>query len=192
MSDDEDVYYAGVKGMKWGVRKDRPGGPGYSERKTKAKNKKRKKDPNRDLKRELDRERIKSKIEAERKKRETVSKEDLKSSVERLRLEREYKKLTAKEHSAGRQFMNDVLKTAGRAAATAFVAAAITKGLNQGSSKIFDTAKNAKTGKFNTKLRPTPSSNRPKSTKIKFDRDVGKFFDVTTGTTYDLYTRVNR
>ena len=105
---DELMHY-GVKGMKWGVRKQRPTS-GRRKGKTNA---------------QRIYERItgkdKAKTTSTKPKRRSVSEmsdEELRSAISRMQMERTYTQLTAKEVSKGRKFVQDVMYNSAKNVAT--------------------------------------------------------------------------
>lgn len=87
---DKDAVQAGVKGMKWGVRKDRPSS---GSKRT-------------------------SKKSLVKKEISEMSDEDLRKRINRLQMEVQLGNLTAKPKSAGRKFVQQVLYDAGKQVAT--------------------------------------------------------------------------
>ena len=92
----DNIYlqHHGVKGMKWGVRKDKRGSGRTATRK-------RKESPD---------DKVKKMSDAE-----------LRQRLNRIQMERQYKQLTTKETSAGRKFVTGILVTAATAVATSYV-----------------------------------------------------------------------
>lgn len=88
------LQHHGVKGMKWGVRKDKRGSGRIATRKRK----------------ESPEDKVKKMSDAE-----------LRQRLNRIQMERQYKQLTAKETSAGRKFVTSILVTAATAVATSYV-----------------------------------------------------------------------
>lgn len=88
------LQHHGVKGMKWGVRKDKRGSGRTATRKRK----------------ESPEDKVKKMSDAE-----------LRQRLNRIQMERQYKQLTAKETSAGRKFVTSILVTAATAVATSYV-----------------------------------------------------------------------
>lgn len=118
---DNIMYHHGIKGMKWGVRRNpsqlsRARGSSESdadktvktERKTAAKN------------------------------RRTMSDADLKKRIERLKLEREFKSLTEEDIAPGRKFTSEVLSTAGKRALTVAATGAVAYAMKTAMTKEFD------------------------------------------------------
>jgi len=107
------VHY-GIPGMKWGKRSARTATkspPNYSQD-------------------------HKTKSALKKKKISEMSNAELKSLNERLNLEKNYKDLTKTEKTAGQKFVNNVLTSAGKTVATAFVAKAMTSATNAALKKV--------------------------------------------------------
>lgn len=126
--DNEDhLSHHGVKGMKWGIRRNRKKSSSSS---SKSADKQIKKDRKNDLK-----------------KRRTMSNDELRKRIERLKLEREYKSLTKEDIEPGRKFVSDFMSSAGKKTLTVAAAgglaylgkAAMTKRFNpeEAASYIF-------------------------------------------------------
>lgn len=111
------LCHHGVKGMKWGVRKDR------SKSSKTSSNKKEKKKTNR----------IASVIKGSSKKKsiKKLSDEELQRKVRRLQLEKQYRDLKRDEVSAGRKIVGDILKTSGKMVGTQLATYAAGKAINK-------------------------------------------------------------
>jgi hypothetical protein len=92
---DDFLAHYGVKGMKWGIRKDRSSTTGRRSEKS-------------DDRKTVDRLQRES-----RKKSRTLSNQELKLVNERLRLESEYRKLNPTTRERGKKRTQEVLTTAG-------------------------------------------------------------------------------
>lgn len=121
-----DIIHYGVKGMKWGVRKQRPPSQGR-KKKTNAQ-------------RVLDKITAKKqktfeprKVENNTKRRRIsdLSDEELRKVINRMEMERKYSQLTAKEVSKGRKFANEVLYNSAKATATTYTTKAMTKAIEK-------------------------------------------------------------
>ena len=117
-----ETYYLkhhGVKGMKWGVRKDRK-----RFKRSRAE-------------RDADKEaRQKMKLDAEN--RRLLSDEELDRKISRIKKEKELKKLTDEEVSPGKTIAKGILIAGGTAAATTIVAGTIKYGVKVAMTKKFD------------------------------------------------------
>ena len=121
---DETAYleHYGVKGMKWGVRKNRP-----------SSGKKRRKGP------------VQININVGRKSNKKDSKEGIKgltdqellARVNRLNLEKRYRELSSPQKSAGKQFVTDVISQSGKEVAKKYV----TKGMDKSVEALINKAK---------------------------------------------------
>ena len=119
MENDEFLYHHGVKGMKWGVRKDRVK---TSIKKRHAQNKQLRS--------------IKKKRRQADRLRSTLSDKELNSRVKRLEKEERLHNLTKNNVNSGRSEANKILKRAGTTIATAALVGAGTYVLSQGSGKV--------------------------------------------------------
>lgn len=95
---DDFLTHYGVKGMKWGVRKDRSS----SGR------------PRRTRREEAARKDRRSAVQ----RRRTISEAELRKRIDRLKLEKQLKDLTAEDLNPGRAFARSVLSSSGRRIAT--------------------------------------------------------------------------
>lgn len=96
---DDFLAHYGVKGMRWGVRKDRrsSGRPRRSRREEAARRDRR----------------------SAAKRRRTISEAELRQRIDRLKLEKQLKDLTNADLNPGRAFAGSVLSQSGRRIATA-------------------------------------------------------------------------
>lgn len=118
LENDELMHY-GVKGMKWGVRKDR--GSSSSKGRTGRKKSSKNNAFNTMLKKRKKRKTQKAAAEAaERAKHKSVyemSDEELRSAIKRMELERDYKKLVVQNNpnaDRGKKFVTEVLEASGK------------------------------------------------------------------------------
>lgn len=116
MENDVLVHY-GILGMKWGVRRS-------PEQLSRARGRTKSDNEHEDYKRSHTKKSTK-----------TMSDAELRNRINRLQMERQYKQLTAKEISAGKKFVNDVLRESAKQVASKYVSKGITK--------LFDEAINA-------------------------------------------------
>lgn len=122
----ENVIHYGVKGMKWGVRKQRPTFSGKRKGKTNAQ-----RIYERVTKKKTTTEKVKPAAAPRRKKASEMSDDELRSVISRMQLERTYNQLTTKEISKGRKFVNDVLYNSAKATATTYTTKAMTKAIEK-------------------------------------------------------------
>lgn len=121
-----DVIHYGVKGMKWGVRKQRPSSQGR-KKKTNAQRifdritgkKQKTSEPKR------------AESSTKRRRASDLSDEELRKVINRMEMERKYSQLTAKEVSKGRKFVNEVLYNSAKATATTYTTKAMTKAIEK-------------------------------------------------------------
>lgn len=100
--DDKSLYHFGVKGMRWGVRRSHS---------------------------QLGQE---GKIRSDSKKNheiKSMSDQELRNRLNRLQMEKQYIQLTQKEKSAGRKFIENVLKNAAQQTASKYVSKYMDKGV---------------------------------------------------------------
>ena len=121
--DNNELQHHGIKGMKWGVRRTDAQlarargsvGPKTQQSKPAAKEEPSKKATSTPAKKSSG----------------DMTNAELKARIERIKLERELTQLTAKEKSAGRKFVEDVLVNAGKQALTSFISGKMTDMLNK-------------------------------------------------------------
>ena len=110
--DNEVLLHYGVKGMKWGVRRyQKEDGSLTSEGKKRYQNNKTSEQQAASEKQKI----------SDMKNRGTLSEDELRQKIKRLELERDLKNLTQSEITPGRKFVQDVMKDAGKKAATSIV-----------------------------------------------------------------------
>lgn len=114
---DEFIKHYGVKGMKWGVRKDRG-------RVTTGSKKTRKQQASEREMRRADNN------------RRVISTPELESRIRRIKLERELKKLTEQELDPGKTFAKAIMSQAGRKV----LSAAVAGGMAYGAKQVFEKA----------------------------------------------------
>ena len=100
LKENSQLAHAGVKGMKWGVRKS---AKSTTSSKSTPKATKPQKEKAKDL-----------------------SDTELRARINRLQMEQQYKQMTNSQKSAGQKFVTDVLQTAAKTAATQLATKAIT------------------------------------------------------------------
>lgn len=115
-----ELTHHGIKGMRWGVRRSkaqlaRAGGSSAKSSPTTAKK----------VVGDGEKTDYKPRLKAEE-----LSDRELKARIQRIENEKKYNQLTAKEKSAGRKFVEDVLVNAGKQALTSFVNKQMTNALN--------------------------------------------------------------
>ena len=107
--DNKELQHHGVKGMRWGFRKkSSEGGSSSKSKRTKT---------HEDYTNAHSKTKVKS-----------MSNAELKARINRLQMEKQYSQLTAKEKSAGRKFVGNVLAASATAVATGYA----TKYMKQG------------------------------------------------------------
>lgn len=120
------IKHYGVKGMKWGVRKQRPTSSGARKGKTNAqriyekvtgKNKKQAAPP--------------KAVSTKRTKVSEMSDEELRKVISRMQMERQYAQLTQREVNKGRKFVQEVLYNSARTTATTYATKAMTKAIEK-------------------------------------------------------------
>lgn len=119
---DNQLQHAGVKGMKWGVRRyQNKDGTLTPLGKQRAANKEKKRAMKNDSKN-----------------RKTLSDADIKKKIERLKLEKTLKELTQEEVTPGKKFVSDIMSSAGKKALTAVATGAILYGVKAAMTKKFN------------------------------------------------------
>lgn len=102
MDQEDYLCHHGVKGMKWGVRKDRRG-TSFTSRLTRKKTQNQNKVSNKQTSKKTTKVSIKKLSDAE-----------LQSKIRRLQLEKQYRDLKKDEVSPGRKLVGEILKTSGK------------------------------------------------------------------------------
>lgn len=120
------IAHYGVKGMKWGVRKQRPTSSGKRKGKTNAQ-----RIYERITKKKESPAKPKPAVSSRKKRASEMSDEELRSVINRMQMERTYAQLTSKEVSKGRKFVNDVLYNSAKATATTYTTKAMTKAIEK-------------------------------------------------------------
>ena len=119
---DNIIEHAGVRGMRWGVRKDaKTSATGESSgdsgsKKPSASEEAAKTSGSRNAAKKA-------------KTTDVLSNKEMQDAITRMNLEQQYSKLTAKPKSAGKQFALNILKTTATMAATAVINQAVTQQL---------------------------------------------------------------
>lgn len=122
-----ELRHAGVKGMKWGVRRyQNKDGTLTPEGKQRAANKEKKRAMKNDAKN-----------------RKTLSDTDIKKKIERLKLEKQLKDLTEEEVAPGRKYVKGIMATVGTTVVTSMVAGAVKYGFKAAMTRKFDLAEAA-------------------------------------------------
>lgn len=117
---DQILAHAGVRGMRWGVRKkresssDSDGGEGSTKRGSKSEDAVSAKNLVRKAKKDSP---------------DSLSNKEMKAAIERMNLEQQYSKLTTPPESAGKKFVKGILKGTATMAATAVINQAVTRQL---------------------------------------------------------------
>ena len=126
MYTENELYHHGVKGMKWGVRKNRNSAGRNSGVKRKTKR----------------HQSANSKKVASRKKdyknRRTMSDKELQQKIERLKMEKTFKELTKEDISPGRNYAQQILAAAGKKTLTVAAAGAMAYGVKVAMTKEFN------------------------------------------------------
>lgn len=110
LTHEEYLAHYGVKGMKWGVRKDRRN-PVSTIRSAHSKAKAKETSKRSSERREID------KIRTSKKKAKYMTDDELKKSINRLNLEAQYNRLSFEVYSPGKKFVKDFLLRTGNKAA---------------------------------------------------------------------------
>lgn len=97
--DDKSLYHFGVKGMRWGVRRSQSQ-LGQTE-----------------------------KLRSDSKEISSMSDQELRNRINRLQMEKQYTQLTQKEKSAGRKFIESVLKNTAQQTASNYILKYMDKGV---------------------------------------------------------------
>lgn len=97
--DDKSLCHFGVKGMRWGVRRSQS---------------------------QLGQT---GQLRSDSKEIESMSDQELRNRINRLQMERQYTQLTQKEKSAGRKFVESVLKNAAQQTASKYISKYMDKGV---------------------------------------------------------------
>ena len=120
--DNNELQHHGIKGMRWGVRRTdaqlaraRGASPAKQTAKPAAKEEPAKK----------------AATSSSGKSSAELTNAELRARIDRIKMERELAQLTAKQKSAGRKFVEDVLVNAGKRALTTFVADKLTDTLTK-------------------------------------------------------------
>lgn len=114
------LSHAGVKGMKWGIRRfqNKDGSLTPEGKKRYGEHTSDESDTHDDYKKART-----------AKSMATMSNKELRDVIERINLEKQYKQVTQKEKSAGAKFVNDVLVNASKQVATQYAATYMKKGV---------------------------------------------------------------
>lgn len=145
-SADDVLEHYGIMGMKWGRRKDDPGGPGYGdESKGKTASEFRKK-ASEQAKKVANRTALAAKAANTRRFDEKDPRQfddaELERRIQRLQKEQKYREMNSSSIDRGRVIAGNVLKTAGVAAATALITAGMIYAGKAGTFKGLAKAKN--------------------------------------------------
>lgn len=122
----ESIMHYGVKGMKWGVRKQRPTSSGKRKGKTRIQSIR-----DRVFKKKSSTKEVKVENPSQRKRASEMSDDELRRVINRMQMERAYSQLTAKEISKGRKFVNDVLYASTKTVATQYTTKAMMKAVEK-------------------------------------------------------------
>lgn len=117
----ELMYHHGIKGMKWGVRRN-PDQLARARGNTKS---------------SADSEE-KSNRKTAVKNRRTLSDADLKKRIERLKMEKEFKNLTEEDIAPGKKFVSNVMSSAGTKVLTIAAAGAMSYAVKAAMTKEFN------------------------------------------------------
>lgn len=113
ISQEAYLEHYGVKGMKWGVRKDRES---LSSRVSRARRERQKKEAAKRSPERREVDKIRSK-----KKAKYMTDAELKTAINRLNLETQYNRLSLEVYSPGKKFTKDFLTRSGNKSADAIV-----------------------------------------------------------------------
>ncbi len=120
----DEIAHHGVKGMKWGVRKDRYSQTGSRKKSANAKQKESRKRASAN--------------------RRSLSDKDLDQMINRLEKEKKLKNLVADDVSPGRKFINGIMSDAGKRGLTTVATGAVVYGVKVGLEKNFNPLEAAK------------------------------------------------
>lgn len=126
------LSHAGIKGMKWGIRRYQNKDGSYTPAGKKRRRQQEAETEHEDYKKAHSKTSVKS-----------MSDKELREVNNRLQMEEQYSRLTEKKKSAGRKFVTGVLVAAGTSVATAFA----TKYMKQGAEYVIGKAGKAVKGK---------------------------------------------
>lgn len=118
-----ELYHFGIKGMRWGVRRNRSSGSTSSKKKTKGMS-------------SDEKARIARKNDV--KNRRTLSDADIEKKIRRLRSEQELKRLTEQDLNPGRKAVSDILASGGKKVLTAAAAGTMAYAVKVAMTKDFD------------------------------------------------------
>lgn len=144
-----ELAHHGIKGMRWGVRRS-------EAQLARARGSSAPSAPKKKIVGEGDKTNYKPRVSAEE-----LSDKELKARIQRIENERKYNQLTAKEKSAGRKFVEDIIVNAGKQALTSFV--------NKKMSNLLDSFLGDSTSNSNSKAntKSEQKTNNSQQTKTK-------------------------